>query len=91
MDLYLIGNTLLLVTDKPGERTFPMSPEDKTAVKLMIAALDAYGRARKNVSGLGWAAMMGWVDKKHRPILLFDDIENLTAQMLEVTNHIRPC
>lgn len=68
-----------------------MSPEDKTAIKLMIAALDAFGRSRKNISGLAWAAMMGGVDKKYRPILMFDDMENLTAQMLEATNHIRPC
>lgn len=68
-----------------------MDPEDKTAIKLMIAALDAYSRARKNVSGLGWAAMMGWVDKKHHPILLFDDIDQLTSQMLEVTNRIDVC
>ena len=57
MGTFLYGNTLPLVTDKPGERTFPMSPEDKTAVKLMIAALDAYGRARKKVSGAGWAKL----------------------------------
>lgn len=68
-----------------------MSPEDKTAVKLMIAALDAYGRARKKVSGKGWAEVMGWADEKYRPILLFDDIENLTKQMLEVTNRMRLC
>ena len=35
----------------------------------MIEALDAFGRARKNISGLTWAAMMGGVDKKYRPIM----------------------
>lgn len=41
-----------------------MNPEDKTAIKLMIAAMDAFSRARKNVSGEAWAEMVGWVDKK---------------------------
>ena len=66
---------------------FQMNSEDKTAIKLMIAALDAYGRARKNISGLSWAALMGGVDKKYRPFLLFDDIARLRSQMLEVVNH----
>jgi hypothetical protein len=35
----------------------------------MIEALDAFGRERKNISGLTWAAMMGGVDKKYRPIM----------------------
>jgi hypothetical protein len=51
----------------------------------MIASLDAYGRARSKVSGMGWAALMGYVDKKYRQILLFDDIEKLCGQMLETT------
>jgi hypothetical protein len=61
-----------------------MDSEDKTAIKLMIAAIDAYGRTRKKVSGMGWAALMGAVDEKYRPFLLFDDIARLRSQMLEV-------
>jgi hypothetical protein len=68
-----------------------MSPEDKTAVKLMIAALSAYDKARKEISGAGWAEVMGWVDDKYRPILLFDDIDNLAEQMLEITKPMRFC
>jgi hypothetical protein len=34
---------------------------------------------------------MGWVDEEYRPILLFDDIDNLTEQMLEVTKPMRFC
>jgi hypothetical protein len=62
-----------------------MGPEDKTAIKLMIAALDAYSRARAKVSGLGWAQIIGYADKSYRQILLFDDIEKLAVQMLAAT------
>jgi hypothetical protein len=62
-----------------------MDSEDKTAVKLMVAALEAFGKARAKVSGLGWAQIVGYADKSYRPILLFDDIEKLAAQMLAAT------
>ncbi len=59
-----------------------MDDENRTAVKLMIAALEAFQKARTKMSGLAWAQLMGAVDKSYYPLLLFDDIDKLTAQML---------
>ncbi len=59
-----------------------MDDENRTAVKLMIAALEASHKARARMSGLGWAQLNGALDRSYYPLLLFDDIDKLTAQML---------
>jgi len=59
-----------------------MDSENKTAVKLMIASLEAFHKARARMSGLGWAQLVGAVDRSYYPLILFDDIDKLAAQML---------
>jgi len=44
-----------------------MDSENRTAVKLMIAALENFHKARMRMSGLGWAELVGSVDRSYYP------------------------